>query len=654
MSLNSQITLNSVSVAIPGLKGQTVTVKYRLSSDPDVAASYTTVGSVIPISPSGVFNSPVVINGLSPSTTYTVWVINLCSKSSKLKDFTTAPIYSSQRTANFVKNNCQQGYAGSTVSFSQTYQSHDSQQAADALAAGDSTFNTQGQANANANGYCMAIQQYSAARTENFQRNNCGAGFNGSTVAFSRTYTSYVNQQDANDKAANDPNFETDGQQNANTYGTCASTASYTATRNEIFTKNDCDAVNYDGSSVAYPKTYTSGASQQAANDAAANDPNYSTEGQAYANANGTCIQKATIIVTLTEQGTPYTDGNAQLKDDYVEKGNLVNNGTINYKIKAGDPFTIEAYTQISSDGSNPQLILSAKINSGPASVSTTPAVPGASIVYPNTAQPGYLYEIDITTTANSQSSYSYTRTQDFQKNNCGSGYTGSYVTYNQTYTSTTSQQAAQDAAMNDSTFETSGQNQANSQGVCNAHLPSDAVGIIVIDMFSSNVEACAYLDTVGVTPYQVPAYKNGANFVPNDGTMPAQCWVLASDDVNNGTSLKLRWEINVARLINTYGNLLSFKVVVRGRNTTGAMIYASGSYSLKGANAGYMTMTGSPGSYIPSNSMTTSIGITPYDTKSVPAGGDGNIGLAYGDIILTLTYNNDPSSPNYKNVSLT
>lgn len=62
----------------------------------------------------------------------------------------------------------------------------------------------------------------------------------------------------------------------------------WTATRSGTFTRNNCSA-GYTASSVTYTKTYTSYISQANANSLASSDGSFNTEGQAYANANGTC-----------------------------------------------------------------------------------------------------------------------------------------------------------------------------------------------------------------------------------------------------------------------------------------------------------------------------------------------------------------------------
>jgi len=128
------------------------------------------------------------------------------------------------------------------------------------------------------------VETFTANRSGNFTRNNCGTGYTGSVVTFSKAYTSNVSQQAAETIA--DANFANDGQVYANNpdHGTCTITEapSFTAQRSQSFTRNNC-ASGELGSAVPFTKNYT-GSTQQAADNAAANDPNFATEGQAFAN----------------------------------------------------------------------------------------------------------------------------------------------------------------------------------------------------------------------------------------------------------------------------------------------------------------------------------------------------------------------------------
>jgi hypothetical protein len=87
--MSAQITLTNATFNTTPATNQIVTVKYRLGSDPDVDASYTTVTTTAPITPAGVFSPPVVISGLLNGTAYVVKVINNCNGSFVNKPFTT-------------------------------------------------------------------------------------------------------------------------------------------------------------------------------------------------------------------------------------------------------------------------------------------------------------------------------------------------------------------------------------------------------------------------------------------------------------------------------------------------------------------------------------------------------------------------------------
>lgn len=82
------ITLTSVTLSGTPIFNQVVNIKIRVTSDPDVAASYTDKGNFT-VLPNGNFSSPVVISGLADSTSYTVWVTSACSDSSFTHNFIT-------------------------------------------------------------------------------------------------------------------------------------------------------------------------------------------------------------------------------------------------------------------------------------------------------------------------------------------------------------------------------------------------------------------------------------------------------------------------------------------------------------------------------------------------------------------------------------
>ena len=85
----AKFTLETATFATTPAINQTATVIYRLASDPDVPASYTTVTTTAPITPAGAFTPPVVITGLLNGTAYVVRAINNCNASQADIPFTT-------------------------------------------------------------------------------------------------------------------------------------------------------------------------------------------------------------------------------------------------------------------------------------------------------------------------------------------------------------------------------------------------------------------------------------------------------------------------------------------------------------------------------------------------------------------------------------
>lgn len=236
-----------------------------------------------------------------------------------ISDGTIVEEYTAVRSQNFTRNNCGNGYVGSTVLFSKTYKSNISQQAANDIADGDLNFIIQGQAFANdpENGSCTVIEpvSYSAQRTQSFSRNDCAAGEVGSAVPFTKNYISLLSQADADQKAANDPDFETLGQAYANDAlngATCTvmsgGETTYYAQRSQSFKRNNCGN-GLSGTSVPFVKNYSSIISQIDANTKAANDADFITQGQAFANdpVNGaTCQTNGTAELKIYYQNNDH------------------------------------------------------------------------------------------------------------------------------------------------------------------------------------------------------------------------------------------------------------------------------------------------------------------------------------------------------------
>jgi YD repeat-containing protein len=190
----------------------------------------------------------------------------------------------------FTRNNCGSGYiaGGATYTVAAgTYTSTISQSDADQQAYNDIALN--GQNYANTNGTCTPMW-HNVAQSGNFTRNNCPAGYNGTTVTYTvaaGTYGSAISQADADQQAINDVNAN--GQNYANANGIC-SLLYYNVPESGNFTRNNCPS-GYAGATVTYTvaaNTYSSTVSQADANQKAINDVN--ANGQNYANANAACL----------------------------------------------------------------------------------------------------------------------------------------------------------------------------------------------------------------------------------------------------------------------------------------------------------------------------------------------------------------------------
>jgi YD repeat-containing protein len=138
-----------------------------------------------------------------------------------------ATLYSNTvQSQTFARNNCGTGYLSGTATYTVnagTYTSTISQADANQQALNDISLN--GQNYANTNGTCTQVW-YNVAESGSFTRNNCSAGYAGTTVTYTvnaNAYSSTISQADANQKAINDVN--TNGQTYANTNGVCNPTA---------------------------------------------------------------------------------------------------------------------------------------------------------------------------------------------------------------------------------------------------------------------------------------------------------------------------------------------------------------------------------------------------------------------------------------------
>ncbi|HKO82679.1 MAG TPA: DUF5977 domain-containing protein, partial [Chitinophagaceae bacterium] len=121
--------------------------------------------------------------------------------------------------------------------------------------------------------------------SQSFTRNNCGTGI-GTSVIYTVPEGKYTTTGPTAANQLAQDEINANGQAHANANGTCGW---YNVAKSGTFVRNNCGA-GYTGSQVIYTvaaNTYFSAVSPEAADQLAQNDVN--ANGQAYANANGTC-----------------------------------------------------------------------------------------------------------------------------------------------------------------------------------------------------------------------------------------------------------------------------------------------------------------------------------------------------------------------------
>lgn len=218
-----------------------------------------------------------------------------------------------------------------------------------------------------------------------------------------------------------------------------------------------------------------------------------------------------------------------------------------------------------------------------------------------------------------------------FQRNDCAVGSSGTYYTYivpADTYFADTLAEA-NDLADDD--IAANGQNEANINAYC---IVDTVTSVLVVDMYDdTSLDVCAYIDTVGVAESGNIVARDGLNFFEATDSA-SSAFMLSSDEVNI-SSLVRRFQFNIGRLIGLYPAIPVFTFRVRGRS--GSAGAKDGVFALKYPTQ-TMTMTGSPGSYMPS--ITPAGGPTPTGWISDAIGGaDGTVGVGVGNIILTFNY---------------
>lgn len=148
---------------------------------------------------------------------------------------------------------------------------------------------------------------YNDAISQTFYNNTCASGYSSDPYVYqvtAGTYSSIISKADANSKAQNAIN--SNGQNSANATNPCK-LVYYSDAMSGIFQRNSC-GLGSEGSQVSYTvaaKKYQSTISLQDANQKAINDLN--TNGQAYANINGTCSAITYVRIEATNKKTKNT-----------------------------------------------------------------------------------------------------------------------------------------------------------------------------------------------------------------------------------------------------------------------------------------------------------------------------------------------------------
>lgn len=150
-------------------------------------------------------------------------------------------------TQNFTKQGCPEHYHGSVVPYTVDADTYfaSTQIAADALAQAEIDAN--GQTNANTTGTCISDTEFFNVRKSGiFTKAGCPIGYTGSPVEYvvdAGVYSSYISQEDADDKAQDD--IDANGQGYANTNGYCIDNTSVNILTVDIFGDATIDCIAY-------------------------------------------------------------------------------------------------------------------------------------------------------------------------------------------------------------------------------------------------------------------------------------------------------------------------------------------------------------------------------------------------------------------------
>jgi hypothetical protein len=306
---------------------------------------------------------------------------------------------------------------------------------------------------------------YNKLISEEFKKSNCSIGYVGSDVVYAipaQRYSSTISQADADAKAENE--LLVNGQAFADANGICK-LLYYNATQSRLFTKQNCP-IGFNGNGIMYTVadgTYSSLISQADADQKALDD--IDANGQVYANdQNGCSISVTPIWDVLDEDSTYCLTVNGQLPaHQFIKETNINPNSPLYGQTRWSD-------------------------------------------IGPQSSCPANMY-------------FNAERIQNFTRNNCSGGISGSVVAYRVPpgkYSSAISQADADLQAISDA--NTNGQNYANQNGVCATNIQ-----ITCLNTRSFNYDVRFANEATGVTyAFYVNANTNG-----NIGTVPSGTYTI-------------------------------------------------------------------------------------------------------------------------------
>lgn len=144
--------------------------------------------------------------------------------------FSGTTYYSVEKSGTATRNNCPSGQVGSLETYivvAGAYTSIVDQATADAKAQND--VNANKQAYANSEGTCTPTASFgNDAKTQFFTKNDCGGGLFGSSVPYTVAANTFYASTKAAANAARDADIAANGQNNANTLGSCSALSSFT------------------------------------------------------------------------------------------------------------------------------------------------------------------------------------------------------------------------------------------------------------------------------------------------------------------------------------------------------------------------------------------------------------------------------------------